>query len=77
MARRDRVPDIRSLTDRERRDADIDRRKRRYLWVMGPYLVLVVLGFFVLPSRTARIVVLLVAIAVPPVAAILANAGRR
>jgi hypothetical protein len=77
MARRDRVPDIRTLTDEERRDADIDRRRKRYLTIMLPYLVLVILGFFVLPSTTARIVVLLIALVLPPVAAIIANAGRR
>lgn len=77
MRRGHRVQDVRTLTDRERRDEDIDRRRRLYLRVMIPYLVLVVLGFFVLPGRTAKIVVLLVAIVMPPVAAILANAGRR
>lgn len=71
------VPDVRTLTDRERRDADVERRRRRYLWIMIPYLALVVLGFFVLPWRGARIAVLLVALALPPVAAIIANAGRR
>lgn len=77
MRKRPRVQDVRTLTDQERRNEDIDRRRRLYLRVMVPYLVFVVLGFFVLPGRTAKIVVLLVAIAMPPVAAILANAGRR
>lgn len=76
MARGEHVPDVRTLTDRERRDEDIARRRKRYLMVMLPYLGLVALGFFLLPNRTARIVVLLVALAMPPVAAILANAGR-
>jgi hypothetical protein len=67
---------VRQLTDRERRDEDIDRRRRRYLRVMLPYLVLVLLGFFLLPWETARIVVLVIALVMPPVAAILANAGR-
>lgn len=75
--RRPPVPDVRTLTERERRDADIERRRRRYLWIMIPYLVLVVLGFFVLPWRGARIAVLLAALLLPPVAAIIANTGRR
>jgi len=75
--RRAHVPDVRTLTDRERRDEAIDRRRRRYLMIMVPYLVLVVLGFFVLPWTAARVAVLLVALVMPPIAAVLANAGRR
>lgn len=70
------VPDVRTLTDRERREASIARRRRRYLMIMIPYLTLVVLGFFVLPWHTAKIVVLLVALGLPPLGAIVANAGR-
>lgn len=71
------VPDVRTLTDRERRDANIERRRRRYLMIMIPYLALVVLGFFVLPWHTAKIVVLLLALALPPLGAIVGNTGRR
>lgn len=74
--RRPEVPDVRTLTERERRDADIARRRRRYLMIMIPYLVLVVLGFFVLPWHTAKIVVLLVALGLPPLGAIVGNTGR-
>lgn len=74
--RGDPVPDVRTLTERERRDADIARRRRRYLTIMIPYLALVVLGFFVLPWHTAKIVVLLVALGLPPLGAIVGNAGR-
>lgn len=75
--RHERVPDVRRLTERERRDEAIDRRRRRYLAIMVPYLGLVLLGFFVLPWTAARIVVLAVAVLLPPVAAVVANAGRR
>ncbi|HEY5335417.1 MAG TPA: DUF3099 domain-containing protein [Mycobacteriales bacterium] len=71
------VPDVRTLTERERREANIDRRRRRYLMIMIPYLTLVVLGFFVLPWHTAKIVVLLVALGLPPLGAIVGNVGRR
>lgn len=71
------VPDVRTLTEHERRDANIERRRRRYLMIMIPYLTLVVLGFFVLPWHTAKIVVLLLALALPPLGAIVGNAGRR
>lgn len=70
------VPDVRTLTERERRDANIERRRRRYLMVMIPYLTLVVFGFFVLPWHTAKIVVLLIALGLPPLGAIVGNAGR-
>ncbi|HEX7355128.1 MAG TPA: DUF3099 domain-containing protein [Mycobacteriales bacterium] len=75
--RRPPVPDVRTLTERERREADIERRRRRYLMIMIPYLTLVVLGFFVLPWHAAKIAVLLVALVLPPLGAIVANAGRR
>jgi hypothetical protein len=71
------VPDVRTLTERERRDEAIDRRRRIYLMIMLPWAVLVILGFFVLPWTGARIAVLLVALVIPPIAAMIANTGRR
>jgi uncharacterized membrane protein YhaH (DUF805 family) len=77
--RRGREPlrDISSPDVPRRLDDSIRARRRRYFWLMGPCLVLVVFGFFV-PAPTAwRIAALAVAAVIPPIAAVVANVGRR
>jgi hypothetical protein len=69
--------DISSPQVRRRLDDSIRVRRRRYFWLMGPCLVLVVFGFFVPAPTPWRIGALAVAAVIPPVAAIVANAGRR
>jgi hypothetical protein len=70
--RRD-VYDIVTPTERERRDAEIDKRRRRYFAIMLPCLALVSFGFFVPAPTPVRVVALLVAAVLPPIAAIAAN----
>jgi Protein of unknown function (DUF3099) len=79
MARRRRHDafDIVTPTQREARADDIGRRRRRYFRIMVPCLVLVVFGFFVPAPVPVRIGALVVAAVLPPVAAIVANAGGR
>jgi hypothetical protein len=60
-----------------RLDDSIRARRRRYFWLMGPCLVLVVFGFFVPAPTPWRIGALVVAAVIPPVAAVVANAGGR
>jgi Protein of unknown function (DUF3099) len=60
-----------------RLDDSIRTRRRRYFWLMGPCLALVVFGFFVPAPVPWRISALAVAAVIPPVAAVVANAGRR
>lgn len=52
---------------------DLATRRRAYFVVMGTCLLLVVLGFFVLPNGTVRLVVVGVAAVLPPIAAIVGN----
>jgi hypothetical protein len=61
-----------ALTDRQR------PRIRRYLWMMGLCLLLIVLAWNVvrLWSTTAAVVMSVVAMLIPPAAAILANSGE-
>jgi hypothetical protein len=65
--------DIVTPTERERRNADIDRRRRRYFAIMLPCLALVSFGFFVPAPTPVRVVALVVAAVLPPIAAIAAN----
>ncbi len=79
MARRrhEQVRDISSPQVPRRLDDSIRSRRRRYFWLMGPCLVLTVFGFFVPAPVPLRISALAVAAVIPPVAAVVANAGRR
>ena len=78
MTRRRRTPayDIVTPTPREARLADIERRRRRYVSVMVPCLLLVLFGFFVPAPVPLRLVVLAVAAVLAPVASFVGNAGR-
>jgi hypothetical protein len=69
--------DIASRDVPRRLDDSIRARRRRYFWLMGPCLVLTVFGFFVPAPTPWRIAALAVAAVIPPVAAVVANAGRR
>jgi hypothetical protein len=66
--------DIVTPTDRERLERRLARRRRRYLAVMVPCLVLVAFGFFVPAPTPLRLVALAFAAWMPPVAAIVGNA---
>jgi hypothetical protein len=65
--------DIVTPTERERRDADIARRRRRYFAIMVPCLALVSFGFFVPAPTPFRVVALAIAAVLPPIAAMAAN----
>jgi hypothetical protein len=69
--------DIASRDVPRRLDDSIRARRRRYFWLMGPCLVLTAFGFFVPAPTPWRIAALAVAAVIPPVAAVVANAGRR
>lgn len=71
------VYDIVTPTEHEAVERDIAVRRRRYLTVMVPCLVLVLFGFFVPAPTPLRVVVLAVAAVLPPVAAILGNTSTR
>ena len=75
--RRHRNPsfDIVTPTDRERRNDEIDARRKRYFAIMIPCLALVGFGFFVPAPTPARVVALAVAALLPPLAAIVGT-GR-
>jgi hypothetical protein len=75
--RHDPSDDISSPDVPRRLDDSIRARRRRYFWLMGPCLVLTVFGFFVPAPTPWRIAALAVAAVIPPVAAVVANAGRR
>ena len=53
-------------------------RKRSYFWLMGTCIVLIVLAWNVvrLWSTTAAVVMSIIAMLIPPTAAILANSGE-
>ncbi|GAB2690173.1 DUF3099 domain-containing protein [Thalassiella azotivora] len=75
--RRVTVYDVVSPTEAEARDADIARRRRRYLLVMGAVVLLFVSFGYLLPVPTwVRVAVLVPVALVPPVAAFLANRHR-
>jgi hypothetical protein len=67
------VYDIVTPTERERRDADLARRRRRYFAIMVPCLALVCFGFFVPAPTPFRVVALGIAAVLPPIAAMAAN----
>jgi Protein of unknown function (DUF3099) len=71
------VPDIVTPTPHEEKIAEIARRRRRYLAIMLPCLVLVVFGFWVPAPVPVRVGALLVASVMPPIAAIVGNARLR
>jgi hypothetical protein len=80
MERRRRGEPWRDISSPEvprRLDDSIRSRRRRYFWLMGPCLVLAVFGFFVPAPIPWRIGALAVAAVIPPIAAVVANAGRR
>ena len=66
--------DIVTPTERERRDDEVETRRKRYFAIMIPCLSLVAFGFFVPAPTPARVVALAVAAVLPPVAAIVGNA---
>jgi hypothetical protein len=75
---RKRGDDVPSVTDAEPGLRDRQRpRIRRYLWMMGACVLLIVLAWNVvrLWSTTWAVVMSVVAMLIPPTAAILANSG--
>jgi hypothetical protein len=79
MARPRRREDVPSVTDAQEGLRDRQRpRVRRYLWMMGICVLLIVLAWNVvrLWSTTAAVVMSVVAMLIPPAAAILANSGE-
>jgi Protein of unknown function (DUF3099) len=69
--------DIVTPTERERRDDEVETRRRRYFAIMVPCLSLVAFGFFVPAPTPARVVALAVAAVLPPIAAIVGSARPR
>lgn len=69
--------DVVTPTERERLEQDIAVRRRRYLAIMGPCLVLLAFGFFVPAPMPIRVAALLVAAVLPPVAAVVGNMRAR
>lgn len=69
------MPDIVTPTESEARRADLGRRRRRYLGLMAGCLLLVLFGFFVPAPLPVRLVALAIGALIPPVAAIVGNAG--
>jgi uncharacterized Tic20 family protein len=56
-----------------------DRQRRRlYFWIMGPCLALIIVAWTIVQffSITAAVVMSVVAMVMPPIAAIAANAGQ-
>jgi hypothetical protein len=75
---RRRDDDVPSVTDAQEGLRDRQRpRIRRYLWMMGVCVLLIVLAWNVvrLWSTTWAVVMSIVAMLIPPTAAILANSG--
>jgi hypothetical protein len=76
--RSERAYDVVTPTEREALLAEIARRRRRYLRVIGPVLVLALFGFFVPAPTALRVVALIIAAVLAPVAGIVGNTrGRR
>lgn len=77
--RRTAVPDVVTPTPQQELEAAVDRRRRRYVLIIGPCLALVVFGFFVPAPLAVRVVALVIAAPLPPIAVILASppTGRR
>jgi Protein of unknown function (DUF3099) len=56
-----------------------DRQRRRlYFWIMGPCITLIVVAWGIVQffSITAAVIMSVVAMVMPPIAAIAANAGQ-
>jgi len=76
MARRDR--EVPQVTDARPGLAESQRvRRRRYAWIMGTCLTLIVLAWFVvrLFSTDLAVAMSLIAMVLPPIAAYVANRG--
>ena len=69
--------DIVTRTEGEQQADDLARRRRRYLSIMVPCLLLVVFGFYAPAPTPLRVAALLVAAVLPPIAAIVGNARTR
>jgi uncharacterized metal-binding protein len=52
-------------------------RRRLYFWIMGPCIALIVVGWAIVSffSTTAAVIMSVIAMVLPPAAAIMANAG--
>ena len=71
--KKQRAYDIVTPTEQKRRNTEIDKRRRRYFAIMLPCLALVSFGFFVPAPTPVRVVALVIAAVLPPIAAIAAN----
>ena len=60
-------------TEHEALEADIRTRRRRYFRVMLPCLALVLFGFLVPAPQPLRVAALVVAMVLPPIAAMVGN----
>ncbi len=72
-----RAFDVVTPTPREALEADVARRKRRYLSVILPCLGLVLFGFFVPAPTPIRVAALILAAPLAPIAVIAAGSGSR
>ncbi len=75
--REEDVPDIVTPTERERRERLVAWQRRRYFIVIVPCLLLVLFGFFVPAPTSLRILALVVAGFLLPVAVIVGNSRWR
>lgn len=57
-------------------EAEIESRERRYLWVMIPCIVLLVIGFFAPLPTPVRVGVLALAAGMPLVGVLVGNTSR-
>jgi hypothetical protein len=67
------VFDVHTPTEREKLEASIARRRKRYFRVMIPCLILVGFGFFVPAPTPVRLTALAIAAFMPPIAAMVGN----
>lgn len=72
----DEVFDIATPTERERLDRLVAWQRRRYLALIVPCILLVLFGFFVPAPTPVRIVALVLASLLLPLAVIVGNARR-
>jgi uncharacterized metal-binding protein len=58
--------------------ASTRHRRRLYFWIMGPCITLIVVAWAIVSffSTTAAIIMSVIAMVLPPTAAIMANAGQ-
>lgn len=68
------VFDVHTPTEREKLEASIARRKKRYFTVMIPCLILVGFGFFIPAPTPIRLTALAIAAFMPPIASMVGNA---